>query len=102
MHEHGHGLGMEHVCPLLGARLMEPFINLSFDGPQHDEIRGGQRRYGDIFEPNNSAGAAADLGMVPFGTQIEVGTVPAPLPIEQSSLLSIDANSRGVLPYRVS
>jgi len=52
-HEHGHGLGMLHVCPSNGTKLMEPFINLSFDGPQLDDILNGHRHYGDPNEPND-------------------------------------------------
>src|SRR6185295_3002916 len=60
MHEHGHGIGLQHVCPVFGGgpgsgRLMEPFINTAIDGPQHDEIRGAQRLYGDRDEPNNNS-----------------------------------------------
>ena len=39
-HEHGHGLGMLHVCPLTGSKLMEPLATTSFDGPQLDDILG--------------------------------------------------------------
>jgi len=66
-HEHGHGLGMLHVCPANGSKLMEPFINLSFDGPQLDDILNGHRHYGDPNEPNDvtptglGSFAAADL-----------------------------------------
>ncbi len=51
MHEHGHGLGLAHSCPQTSSKLMEPAINLNFDGPQLDDIRGGQSLYGDFFEP---------------------------------------------------
>ncbi len=61
-HEHGHGKGLNHVCPAVGLKLMEPFLNLSFDGPQHDDIRGAQFHYGDNFEPNNTAPSAGFLG----------------------------------------
>ncbi len=62
MHEAGHGLGLAHVWPVDGSKLMEPYINTSFDGPQDDDIRGGQYNYGDADEANNSAAAAVDLG----------------------------------------
>jgi hypothetical protein len=61
-HEHGHGLGMSHVCPINQSKLMEPFLTTSFDGPQHDDILGGQRGYGDTDEPNNGMGSSTDLG----------------------------------------
>jgi hypothetical protein len=63
-HEHGHGLGLDHVCPSRGNKLMEPSISLSFDGPQHDDILGAQRLYGDSLEPNGSLATATDLGAV--------------------------------------
>ncbi len=66
-HEHGHGLGMLHVCPTDGTKLMEPFINTGFLGPQHDEILNGQRHYGDALEPNDSVAAASDLGALSGG-----------------------------------
>lgn len=66
-HEHGHGLGMGHVCPLNQTKLMEPMISTSFDGPSHDEILNGQRNYGDPSEPNDSAVKAVDLGMMYLG-----------------------------------
>lgn len=59
-HEHGHGLGFDHVCPANNSKLMEPFITTSFDGPQNDDIRAVQRQYGDNYEPNDnySSGSA--------------------------------------------
>jgi hypothetical protein len=61
-HEHGHGLGISHVCPVNQTKLMEPFVSTNFDGPQHDDILAGQRGYGDDAEANDSAGAATNLG----------------------------------------
>lgn len=61
-HEHGHGLGILHVCPANESKLMEPFLSTAFIGPQHDDIRAVQRHYGDRWEPNNSRAAAAFLG----------------------------------------
>ena len=56
-HEHGHGLGFDHVCPQNSTKLMEPFLAVNFDGPQTDDIRAVNRFYGDRFEPNDSAAA---------------------------------------------
>jgi len=53
-HEHGHGLGMLHVGPLSRTKLMEAIATTAFDGPQLDEILGGQRRYGDHYEPESN------------------------------------------------
>lgn len=61
-HEHGHGLGLDHVCPLAETKLMEPILSLSFDGPQHDDVLAAQRGYGDRFEHNDSSGIATALG----------------------------------------
>ncbi|MFN5943494.1 MAG: matrixin family metalloprotease [Phycisphaerae bacterium] len=77
-HEHGHGLGMAHVCPITTApaqgKLMEPFYEDRFDGPQQDDIRGVQRRYGDIYEPNSTPAAAFNLGTLAAGTATNIGT----------------------------
>ena len=80
-HEHGHGLGMLHVCPANGTKLMEPFIDLGFDGPQLDDILNGHRHYGDPTEPNENLNTAIDLG-----------DVDAPAFISRDNL-SIDDNS---------
>lgn len=62
MHEHGHGLGLQHVLPRDGTKLMEAYLNTGFTGPRDDDIRGAAAYYGDRFEPNESAGTAAHLG----------------------------------------
>jgi CSLREA domain-containing protein len=65
-HEHGHGLGFEHVCPVNETKLMEPFVSFAFDGPQHDDLRAVQRLYGDAKEkapgPNDTISKATNLG----------------------------------------
>lgn len=62
MHELGHGLGLGHVAPTNGTKLMEPYLSTSFDGPQDDDIRGAQYLYGDADEGNASSGAATNCG----------------------------------------
>ena len=52
-HEHGHGAGLEHVCPVNASKLMEPFVTTSFIGLQHDDFRAAQRHYGDVNEVTN-------------------------------------------------
>lgn len=98
MHEHGHGLGISHVCPVSGTKLMEPFLNTGFDGLRLDEIRAGQRHYGDPSESNDSAGAATNIGTLVIGTPITKGTPlpnpPAGTSPTNSSTLSIDANAK--------
>lgn len=73
-HEHGHGLGIEHVCPVNETKLMEPFLSTAFDGPQHDDILSAQRLYGDAGEHNDSVGSATTLGAL-SGSPIPVGDV---------------------------
>ncbi|MBL0060559.1 MAG: matrixin family metalloprotease [bacterium] len=67
-HEAGHGIGLSHVCPDDCQFLMEPFICTLYDGPQHDDIRGAQRQYGDSAETNDTPATATPFGNVPDGT----------------------------------
>jgi len=90
-HEHGHGMGQEHVCPLTRTKLMEPIATIAFDGPQHDDIRGAQWRYGDPFEPDNTPAAATDVGTLASGASLTIGEVPPPS-VDNGSVLSIDAS----------
>ena len=66
-HEHGHGLGMLHVCPANGTKLMEPFVSTAYDGPQIDDILNGNRHYGDYNEDNDSIATATSIGDPGFG-----------------------------------
>ena len=61
-HEHGHGLGLIHVVPCDGTKLMEPFILSFLEGVQVDDIRSIARMNGDRYAGNVSPGAAANLG----------------------------------------
>ncbi len=70
MHEHGHGFGLNHVGPNDGTKLLEEFLNTNFDGPQDDDIQGGQRLYGDDWENNDSASTANNVGTVTNGMAI--------------------------------
>ncbi len=72
-HEHGHGMGQLHVCPLENQMLMNPFINLNFDGPQFDDTLNAQRHYGDPFEPNDSIATATPLGSIGVGGTANAG-----------------------------
>ncbi len=65
-HEAGHGIGLAHIESDSDRFLMEPFIDISFTGPQMDDIRGAQRGYGDFDENNNSTGSATQLQATPF------------------------------------
>jgi hypothetical protein len=58
-HEAGHGLGLDHVTPVDGTKLMEPSLSLNFDGPQADDILAINRGYGDRLEKNGGNDTAA-------------------------------------------
>ncbi len=62
MHEHGHGMGMDHVIPGNGTKLMEPNLATAFDGPQEDDIRAAQFLYGDSDESNDTPEDARLIG----------------------------------------
>ncbi len=61
-HEVGHGIGIAHVMPTNGTKLMEPFVNLTFYGPQEDDVYNANQLYGDFYEPNDLIIDAVDLG----------------------------------------
>jgi len=95
-HEHGHGLGMAHVCPVGNNKLMEPFLNTGFDGPQHDEFRHVHRLYGDAYETNDTAALATNLGSLSIPSTLNNFEVP-PATLSginpgNASMLSIDGN----------
>lgn len=73
-HEHGHGLGLGHVCPLDATKLMEPVLARTFDGPQFDDVLGSHRGYGDPSEANDTPGTATNLGALAFGEGTTLGT----------------------------
>ena len=92
-HEHGHGIGQAHTDPVDNTKLMEPFINLGFDGPQFDDILGLQRQYGDVYEKNggnDTFSSAIILGTVADGGTLEIGTSAVGL---SNSLLVNDADT---------
>ncbi|MGD9633234.1 MAG: matrixin family metalloprotease [Pirellulales bacterium] len=80
MHELGHAFGLLHIESSTENLLMEPIINLSFDGPQLDDIRGLQGQYGDAFEKTNNglgngtAARATSLGALAIGGSLDVGS----------------------------
>ncbi len=74
-HEHGHGLGMLHVCPANQTKLMEPFISTAYDGPQLDDVLNGIRHYGDNNEPDNSIAEATDLGSFNIGGAVAISNL---------------------------
>lgn len=95
-HEHGHGLGVSHVGPTDNTKLMEPYLNLNFNGPQFDDILVSQRLYGDDFEQsggNDSVGTATDLGLIADG-RVSVGVEIVTTVIDgEVGFVSIDGSS---------
>ncbi len=89
-HEHGHGMGVLHVCPRIGTKLMEPILATAFDGPQQDDIRAAHRHYGDQYEPNNSAAQSQSVGAnIGVGTNFTLGNLSG---VSSATNLSIDAD----------
>jgi len=86
-HEHGHGLGLPHVCPVNRTKLMEPFVNTRFRGIQFDDIYSIQRLYGDFFEKHHSARNNDSIGnAAPLEVTLDQ-------PYEGPQYLSIDDDS---------
>ena len=66
-HEHGHGLSINHVCPINRTKLMEPLIATDFLGAQEDDILAANRGYGDRDEfpsQNDTSNTATSLGFI--------------------------------------
>ncbi|MCG3138551.1 MAG: hypothetical protein HJJLKODD_02416 [Phycisphaerae bacterium] len=94
-HEMGHGIGIQHVCSNNNSFLMEPILSTSFDGPRHDDIRAGQRHYGDSFESDNTASTATFIGNASDAAITSTCTLPTPISGSNptsSSNCTIDAN----------
>lgn len=69
-HEVGHAVGLGHVSPCNGTKLMEPFIHTGYDMLQHDEVQGAHYLYADRLEgwaSNDIVQHAVDIGDRPFG-----------------------------------
>jgi len=79
MHEHGHGLGLNHTNPVNQTKLLESIITGAFEGPQIDDIQAIHRGYGDFYEKSNGgagnevSGNATPLGVV-ADTTVSIGT----------------------------
>ena len=71
-HEIGHGVGLAHVCPVNQTKLMEPFVNTAFVGPQEDDILATNRHYGDVEGENGTPGTSSLLGSNANPTSYEV------------------------------
>lgn len=74
-HEAGHGLGLGHVTPVNGTKLMEPNISLAYDGPQADDILAINRGYGDRLEKNGGNNTAATASTLTTGTTFTLDTL---------------------------
>lgn len=101
-HEHGHGLGIFHVCPITQTKLMEPFLSTSFDGAQHDDIRAVQSLYGDDCEPNNTSGSAFNLGTVNVGAPKTVGPTPSPTVVNGSIVSIVNASDADFYRFTIT
>lgn len=88
-HEHGHGVGVLHVCPTNGTKMMEPALATAFDMLQHDDIRAGHFLYGDALEENDAVGQASNLGALVNNTQLLLGPVPPPN-VNNGSIISLN------------
>ncbi len=97
-HEHGHGLGLDHVCP--GGpgdrtKLMEPVVSSTlFDGPQQDDIRAVHALYGDALELNGGLIVATPLGTI--STLGQVLPSPSTLPATVSGLATPNARRTSI------
>lgn len=98
-HELGHGIGLQHVESSDGNFLLEPFLNLGFDGPQFDDILGAQRLYGDALETkrgsNETIADAHDLGSFNINDSFAIGTDAVDLVVAstETDFISIDGLS---------
>ena len=104
-HEHGHGLGLEHIIDdVPGATfLLNPSLSIAFDGPQFHDILAVQRGYGDPLEKNggnDTLANATPLGAIASGAPAgvgfdtpDLGGDPSGISIEQTDFISIDDNS---------
>jgi len=108
-HEHGHGMGIAHVCPVNATKLMEPFVNTGFDTHQQDDIRAAQSFYGDPYEPNNTVAQAtlepvlgsytSASGLITFGNIPLNPSAGQPDPAN-TSIMSLHSNGPDVDLYR--
>jgi hypothetical protein len=106
-HEHGHGLGMAHVFPVSNNKLMEPFLNLGFDGPQEDDIRAVLFLYADPFERNDFLGEETQAFETPLrgvedGDPVTVGTDAAAIERQGAEdLYKFEAETNATISVRV-
>ncbi|MBN1853033.1 MAG: matrixin family metalloprotease [Pirellulales bacterium] len=106
MHEIGHALGFDHIISSDANFLMEPVLNLLFDGPQMDDIRGLHYLYGDRLEwnrdgiGNNTPSQAVALGPLALGDMISLGQDAGPdLVVDASDVDFLSIHKRTDLDY---
>lgn len=95
-HEVGHGLGIDHLESNTNRFLMEPFIDLNFDGPQHSDILAIQRGYGDVYEKgtgNDSRANATSLGNAATFTGIGLDGDNTTVAASNVDFVSIDGST---------
>ena len=100
-HEHGHGVGMNHIDSNNGAFLMQPFINTSFDGPQYHDILAAHHQYGDVREKSNAglgndtAPRANSLGSIALNASTSIGNSARTLTVAPTAVdfVSIDSQT---------
>lgn len=95
-HEGGHGLGIDHLESSTNRFLMEPFIDLNFDGPQHSDILAIQRGYGDKYEKgtgNDTSANATSLGNAASFTGIGFDGDNATVAASNVDFVSIDGTT---------
>jgi hypothetical protein len=100
-HEHGHGLGMNHIESNNSNFLMEPFLNTAFTGPQYHDVLSAQWAYGDANEKSNAglgndiSSRATSLGTVGLGGTVSIGNDARNLPVavNEVDFFSIDSST---------
>lgn len=106
MHEIGHVLGLAHVVSSDAEFLMEAALDLDFDGPQLDEIRGLHYLYGDVHERahggagNDSPPLAVNLGlMAPGAVRTLGGDAAGDLSVAATETDFLSISNRSDLDY---
>lgn len=95
-HEFGHGIGIEHLTSSDEVFLLEPFLNTSITGPQHSDILGLHRGYGDYLEGglgNDTAANATGLGNIDVFAGIGLDGALTDVALTDDDFISIDGSS---------
>jgi len=111
MHELGHAMGLAHVRSSDANFLLEPLANVSYDGPQLDDILGLHHLYGDVTESlnngvgNNTLENATHLGQLRPGDTRTYGADSLTGPVVEDTairFLSIsNQNDKDVFSFTV-